>query len=177
MFGSSSALKADLREQRKMFKSQKKDEAKVLAKRNKDQSNLVLGMMDIMGFPSIKPTSDVFGLGFTEIYLVGGGRLQFNYLTKAKSVYTVHDIQVEEVQFSKGKNKKGLGRAIGGGILFGGVGAVVGAATGTTSTHSKSTTKYSVQLHIHGKTVPKFYVNGNDLDDLNEIIASVKGEI
>lgn len=54
--------------------------------------------------------------------------------------------------------KGGLGRAVAGGFLFGGVGAVVGGATG--SKHSKSTcTSLKIKVTINDLSFPTEYIN------------------
>ena len=90
-----------------------------------------------------------------------------------------YEIKVDNeiVVTSKTKTKKGIGKAVAGGLLFGGVGAIAGAAAGNSKSKTTETQKeihhYSLVLKINDLSKPSYVINIDSQQIAEEIVATL----
>lgn len=90
-----------------------------------------------------------------------------------------YEIKVDNeiVVTSKTKTKKGIGKAVAGGLLFGGVGAIAGAAAGNSKSKTTQTQKeihhYSLVLKINDLSRPSYLINIDSAQIAEEIVATL----
>lgn len=78
---------------------------------------------------------------------------------KKKHIYKFSDIShFELVEFYDEASSGGLGRAVAGGLLFGGIGAIIGSATGKKNIR-KLTTKMQIKINLNSISEPVIYFN------------------
>jgi len=85
-----------------------------------------------------------------------------NKLWKANAYNVVFNysdiISYELLEDGESITKGGLGRAVAGGVLFGGVGAVVGGVTGKKKT-KKEINEFRIKIITRNETYPEIYIN------------------
>ncbi|MBQ0798216.1 MAG: hypothetical protein KBT63_02950 [Porticoccaceae bacterium] len=77
-------------------------------------------------------------------------------------------IQSDNIVLVDAQRKSGLGRAVVGGALFGGAGAVAGAITGSGTTAAVEETVYELHLTINDLSNPHFFVTFTDFAKAKE---------
>ena len=83
----------------------------------------------------------------------------------------------EVVITSKTKTKKGVGKAVAGGLLFGEAGAIAGAVAGNSKSTTTQTQKeihhYSLVLKVNDLTKPSFIVNIDSVQIAEDVVTSL----
>ena len=83
----------------------------------------------------------------------------------------------EVVITSKTKTKKGVGKAVAGGLLFGEAGAIAGAVAGNSKSTTTQTQKeihhYSLVLKVNDLTKPSFIINIDSVQIAEDVVTSL----
>ena len=121
-----------------------------------------------------------------SVFELSTSELQFQILVNRKYTrvfsgkdITGYEIRVdnEVVMTSETITKKGLGRAVAGGLLFGKTGAIVGAAAANSSSYTTSSSKeihhYTLCLRVNDLLTPSYLIRISTLEKAEEVLGTL----
>lgn len=100
-----------------------------------------------------------------QVCLVSRKHEQFTARVLPLASVLSSQIQTQSVVLMAAERKSGLGRAVAGGLLFGGAGAVVGAVTGSKQRDAIETNVYELHLTINDIKDPYFMIIFSKFED------------
>lgn len=119
-------------------------------------------------------------------FIIDSSRMMFQLYTGKyySRIYTPDDLIDYEIRVdneivvtSKTKTKKGVGKAIAGGLLFGDAGAIAGAVAGNSKSSTTSVQKeihhYSLALKVNDINKPSFITNIDSAELAEDVIATL----
>ena len=127
---------------------------------------------------SKKPIEEEFIISFKKYeFQIRQGKT-YSKIYSSKDILSYEILRDNKVVISSHSySKKGVGKAVAGGLLFGGVGMVAGALAANTKTYTRSTqqeiTRYKLVLRINDITNPSFILNVDSLKIAEEIFATL----
>ena len=127
---------------------------------------------------SKKPIEEEFIISFEKYeFQIRQGK-KYSKIYSGKDILSYEILRDNKVVISSHSySKKGVGKAVAGGLLFGGVGMVAGALAANTKTYTQSTQQeislYKLVLRINDITNPSFILKVDSLKIAEEIFATL----